>query len=79
MHWVFESVDGRQLVEALVAAIVLEQGYLVGAYCRFFIVEVRVGVDDLTTLITPSWILPREVLKLWLDVPMPMPEHELRP
>ena len=72
-----EAVDRGEFVEALVAAVVAEQGLSVRPNCRFFVVEVGVGVDDFSAFIAASWILPCEVLELGLDVAAMMPKDEL--
>ena len=63
VHWMFEAIQRSESIEALVTAVVLKGRVAVVSHGWFLIIEVRVGVDDLTTFIAPLWIFPSKVLK----------------
>ena len=72
----FEPIDRRQFVEALMTTVVLEQRDSIGTDCSLLIVEVSVSVNDLATLVTTGRSLPSEVLQLWLDVTLVVREDK---
>ena len=74
-----EAIYGRQLVKALVAAIVPQQGCTIRPYRGLFVVEISVSVDDLPAFVTTRWCLPSEILELRLDIASMVAEDEFRP
>ena len=62
VHGILEAFSGCESIEAIVAAVVLDQGFLAGSRSGPLVVEVGVREYDLAALIAPDWSLPREVL-----------------
>lgn len=78
VHRVLESIDRCKSVEALVAAVVSQQGFPPRSYCRLLVIEVGVRKDRLSTLIALLRLLPSEVLQLRLYVTIVVGEADFR-
>ena len=68
VHGMPESINWRKSVEALVAAMISQQGFSARSDCRLFVIEVGVRKDSLSTLIALLRRFPSKVLQLWLNV-----------
>lgn len=63
VHWMFEAIQRSESIEALMTAVVLKGRVAVVSHGWFLIIEVRMGVNDLTTFVAPLRIFPSKVLK----------------